>query len=130
MRHIENQRATVSNLIIIVASAITGFIVQKSLIIDIFALTVFLVVLGIFGAIWSLKLYERHQFCQTRLNHIYKRIDKLTNIRIQELREISDTEHRKKFRKMAKLRLHYLWRGLHIWILLIGCIFTLIILIF
>jgi len=129
MRHIENQRATITNIVILIVSAILGFIVEKKFSPDLFPLSLLLVILGVYGAITTAKLYERHQFAQARLDHWYKHIDKLhPDAQILHLRDISDAEHRKQYPRIAKLRLHRLWIILHVAIALLGIVVTIVIL--
>jgi len=53
VRHLEDQRATVTNLIVVIASAILGFIVQQGLSIEILPVSLLLIVLGVYGALTS-----------------------------------------------------------------------------
>ena len=68
MRHIEQLRATVSSLVIALTTFIIGFIVQQNFKEGTAILAIFIIVLGLFGAVMTRKLYEVHQFCQHRLN--------------------------------------------------------------
>jgi uncharacterized membrane protein YidH (DUF202 family) len=58
-RHHEVQRATVSNFIIIVAGGLLAFIANKDVTRDKWVLAVFIIVIGLFGALFSAKQYER-----------------------------------------------------------------------
>ena len=51
IRHIENQRATLANLIIIIASAIVGLAVQQGLTRSFLPLIVLMILLGVYGII-------------------------------------------------------------------------------
>lgn len=120
MRHIEDQRATITNIVIVVTSVVIGFLTQQTPTLGLLPVSVLLIMLGIYGTITTAKLYERHQFAQGRLDRWYKRIDELKpNAQFLLLRDVSDTEHKKKF-PMSKFRLHHLWIALHVAILLLG----------
>ena len=88
IRHTENQRATSTNLIILITSAIVGLAVQKGLGKGFLPLAILLILLGVYGSAMTLKLYERYNFLQTRLEHFYRHIDALhPNINFLELRK-------------------------------------------
>jgi hypothetical protein len=63
VRHLENQRATVTNLIVVIASAIIGLIVQQGLSVEILPVSLLLIVLGVYGALSCDNYYERIQVC-------------------------------------------------------------------
>src|SRR3712207_1575685 len=63
MRHYEMQRSTVTNLLLLVAAAVLAFITyDKVLSRSDLPLTGLLVIIGLFGAAFSLKHYERTSF--------------------------------------------------------------------
>jgi hypothetical protein len=128
-RHIEDQRATITNIVVVIASAILGFIVQQGLSIEILPVTILLVVLGVYGAISSEKLYERFQFCVNRATVLRKRVDELhPNIKLVQLNKDFEAQHKKDYPRLSKVRLHYLWFFLHLAIALGGLILTVIVL--
>jgi hypothetical protein len=123
----EDQRATITNIILLVASAILGFITQKTLTSDMLPLSILLIVLGIYGVITSEKLYERHQFHSARARSWRDRIDQLhPDAELLKRKEEAATAHNQKFSIMSRIRLHYLWVGLHLVIALAGVILTVI----
>ncbi len=128
-RHVENQRATITNIVVVIASAILGFIVQKGLGTEILPITILLMVLGIYGAISSEKLYERFQFCTNRATALRKRIDELhPNSRLIQLNKEFEAQHKKDYPRLSKIRVHYLWFSLHLTIALGGLILTIVVL--
>ena len=128
MRHIENQRATITNLIIVITSVIVGFAVQQKPTIELLPVTILLIILGLYGAFITGKLYERHQFAQNRLNYWYARIDELhPDAQFLQLRDIADAEHKSKYPRLVNFRLHRLWIALHIAIALLGIGVTMLI---
>lgn len=119
----EDQRATLTNIILTVASAVIALIVQKGLTKDTIPLSIFLIVLGIYGGIASEKLYERHQMHIERGRAYRDEICELRpNAPIQTARNQADIKHKSKFPKLSKIRLHYLWLTLHVLITLTGLI--------
>ena len=128
IRHIENQRATLANLIILIASAIVGLAVQQGLTRSFLPLIVLMILLGVYGIATTLKLHERYMFAQTRLEYYYERIDKMhPNAQFLGLRRDADEKHRTQFPRMTRLRVYYLWLTLYIAVSLMGCGLALVI---
>ncbi len=124
----EDQRATLTNIILGVASAVIALIVQKGLTNDSLLLAFLLIVLGIYGAIASEKLYERHQMYSERASFYREKIDNLhPNAKINSGIESSKVKHEVKFKRLSKMRLHYLWLTLHLLIVSVGVILSVII---
>lgn len=121
----EDQRATLTNIILGVASAVTVLIVQKGLSKDTLPLSILLIILGFYGAIASEKLYERYQMHSTRASVYRERIDELhPNAQILARRSEGFKRHDPNFPRLGKIRLHYLWLTLHLIIALSGLILT------
>lgn len=128
-RKTEEQRSTVTNLVLVIASAALGIIAQKSLTIDMLPLSLLLVALGVYGAIASEKFYERHQFHIGRTAFYRKRFVKLKpDIQLEECRKEAYDEHLKNFPRLHKIRLHYIWLALHLAISILGLVLTFVIL--
>ncbi|HEX6480312.1 MAG TPA: hypothetical protein VF043_15850 [Ktedonobacteraceae bacterium] len=76
-RHTEDQRATLANLIVVIASIDQGVLTQIGFIKSALPLTILLIILGIYGALASAKLYKRHQHHINRARPLRKRLDEL-----------------------------------------------------
>jgi hypothetical protein len=127
-RQSEDQRATITNLVLIVASAVVGFVSQNKLILSTLPLTVLLIVIGAYGAIASEKLYERFQLHSNRSRYLRKRIDELhPNANSLKLFEEADNAHKKEFAKLLKIRVHHIWFALHMAIAVMGTLLTIIV---
>lgn len=124
-RQTENQRAAITNIVLVIASAVLGFIVQRGLNLEMLPLTILLIVIGIYGAIASEKLYETFQFHVGKAWSWRKRIDELhPNAQLLKLNEESRKKHRAEFPRLVRLRLHHMWMVLHLAIALGGIILT------
>ena len=121
MRHIENQRATITNISILISSVIIGYIAQQKIDLTLLPVSALMIFLGIYGMIFTSKLYERHQFAQSRNDQWTKQIDKLKpKSNLLKLRATADREHAAQFPRMSKVRLNRLWMILHAFIMLVG----------
>ena len=70
------QRASVTNFIIVVAGGILGFIANKGVTKDQWILAVFLIIIGLFGALFTAKQYERFRFHMQAAGLYRKEIEK------------------------------------------------------
>lgn len=122
-RHHESQRSTVIGVTLAVAAAITGIATfDKGLggLAD-GAMSIFLIFLGIFGAGFSLKHYERFNLHMQRARHYRDALDKLLPDQpIGRLKSEADKKHEKEFPRMCKWRLYRWWVGLNLAISLLG----------
>jgi hypothetical protein len=127
-RQAEEQRTAFTNIVLIIASIVLGMISQSSLSKNVLPLTLLLAVLGIYGAVTSQKLYERHRFFVDRSRYWRKKLDELhPKLQIEKLRIEANAEHRKNFPRLEKMRLNILWLFLHITIAIAGIVLTILI---
>jgi amino acid transporter len=125
-RHHETQRSSVTSILVAVAAGILGIVTFDGHIntIDL-PLTSFLIIMGLFGVLFSAKQYSSFSQHQERANKIRETLNTLIPAaKILELRKEADEIHRKKNRIMSKLRLHYFWNLLHVLIAIIGSLLT------
>ena len=121
-RHHENLRATMTNLVIIVGSGLLGLVTldQKLTPTDL-PLTLFLTLLGIFGALFSSKYYERLRLHRGRARAILGRLDTMCpEIGLTKLMNDADDANKALFPWLSRQRLNNFWTLLHGAIALIG----------
>ncbi|MEO6549346.1 MAG: hypothetical protein ABIN94_15195 [Ferruginibacter sp.] len=120
-RHHEAQRASVTNFIIIVAGGAIAFIANKGVTRDQWVLALFLIILGIFGALFSAKQYERFRFHMVAAGKYRKTLELLLKSNFGNIREEAKSEHEQGYSKfLVKLRLYYFWIVLHLLITVLG----------
>jgi hypothetical protein len=128
MRHLENLRERVTILVVTVASAIVGFVIQQKFTNETKPLVWLIIVLGIFGLLMTLKLFQIHQMSQKRLDKWYLYFESFCgdDPQILKLRQLADKENRKDFSYVAKIPHNYFWSVIHIFIIVAGIfLFTL-----
>jgi uncharacterized membrane protein YeaQ/YmgE (transglycosylase-associated protein family) len=126
-RYLEDQRAAITNIVILIASALTGFLAQKGLGKETVPLTILMTLLGIFGAFTSEKLYELTQLHINRARHWRRRIDGMyPEIDATKLKEQAIVEHAAKYPMLSRMHLHHLWLLLHLGITVTGVIATIV----
>lgn len=123
-RHHEEQRSTVTNLIIAIAAGILGlFALDQAPSAIHLLLAVFLFALGAFGALFTAKHYERFNMHMQRARRYRDEVDAtVTDRRVAELKRIADGDARRDFPVLFGLRLFWFWIGLHLLIALIGLV--------
>jgi len=126
-RHHESQRATATNVLVIVTAGILSVIAFDKEINNIdLPLTIFMTLQGIFGTLFTAKHYERFCMHQERANQYRNALDTMfPSCQIKILREMADIKIQKKFPILYTIRLHTLWNGIHILISVFGFILTL-----
>jgi len=125
-RHHETQRASVTNFIIIVAGGAIAFIANKNVTKDQWILAVFLIVIGLFGAIFSAKQYERFRFHMKAAGRYRQALEQNYKPELGDIRDDARLEHEKKFSKLlVSLPLYSFWIALHLLIAILGIILLL-----
>jgi hypothetical protein len=118
MRHIENMRERVTILVVTVASAIVGFIIQQKFSIETKPFVGFVIILGVFGVLMTLKLFQIHQMSQKRLDKWYLYLESFcgNDPQILKLRREADRENKKDFFYIVKIPNNYFWSAIHLFI--------------
>ena len=130
IRHLEEQRATFTNLVTVIAAGILGFVTQQGLNIQSLPLIILLIILGIAGVIASAKFYERSQLHWKREYFWRNRINELNpNAKLVKLNDAAEEEHSKKRPIMYGFRVHILWVTFHALIALLGIIIAIVIIV-
>lgn len=121
-RQCEDQRAVMTNIVLVLASAGIGLVVQHGLRDrTMLVVTVALVLLGGYGAIVSLKYRERYAYHNAQAKALLHRIDGLyPALHLEEDRANAIERHRSRRHSLYPLRLSRLWVGFHLAIAVIG----------
>ena len=122
MRHLENLREKVTILVITLASAIAGFIVQQKFADGTIYLILLIIALGLFGFFMILKIFQLHQMGQRRLNRWYEYISNNCgeNPQILKLKQEADNENKLKFQSISKIPHNYFWATIHLFVIFAG----------
>jgi len=122
-RHHETQRASVTNFIIIVATASLGFIANRGVSRDQWTFALFLIIIGLFGALFSAKQYERFRYHMEYARKYREVLENLLNNGLTNIRSQAKLDHRKKHSSfLVNLHLHFFWTLFHLLISAIGVI--------
>jgi hypothetical protein len=132
IRHYETQRSTVSNLLVIIAAALLAFITfDKSLAWSDLPLTGMVTLVGLFGAAFCLKFYERATVNSYRVRGYRARLDAelFSSCLVQPLIEEANEKQQEKFPNLYEgtlewVKVHRLWMVFHLLISILGLVLT------
>lgn len=117
----EDQRAAVTNYVFVIAAALQGYIVQRNFDKLSLAIAIFLIILGIYGALISYKYYERFRLGMTRVGKWMEKLEELhLDANIAAIEKKADDKHNSRFTRIHKIRLYALWLCLHTAVSLAG----------
>ena len=126
IRHLEDQRATFTNLVLVISVGVIGFIIQQGIGIAVVPLTIALIILGIYGAFASYKFYERYKLHKTHEELWLEEVDRLLpKAKLKKLAQEAVEKHKKRFRITWKVHVHIVWITFNILIALAGVLLTL-----
>ncbi len=126
----EASRSSITNLILIITGVIISIITYDNNINNNdFPLTIFLIIIGLFGVVFNAKYYERFNFHYSRAREYRKLLEsQYLDIDFNEARIFSVTSNKKRFKIITRIRLNWLWLTLNCLISIFGLTLTLIIL--
>ena len=121
-RQSEEKRAIVAIAVLVIASATQITLAFTGFSRMVLPLTIFLFLLGLYGIIFCLKLYERQVFHTLRARKLRSRLDELDpEAGIETLLATAESEHNAAH-LFANVRLHHIWLWLHTLISLLGLV--------
>ena len=121
LRQSENQRAALTNYILVIVAALSSFAVQLEFRLETVALSSLIAIIGLYGATTAAKYHERAEYhlSQARsLTQVLVSIGALPHDK-SEL-DNARNAHYAKYRRLHRLRLHSLWTGLHFGVFVYG----------
>lgn len=127
IRHTENHRNNITSIILILVGGILSIISANKLSLHLLPLTIFIIIIGLFGILVTRKLYERQKWYMGRLDSLYEQIDKLdSKLKIKNTYETYAQQHVLKFNFYSKVRMNFLWTLIHFFIIIMGIVLTII----
>jgi hypothetical protein len=128
-RHTEDQRASLTNFVITISGGLLALIAALKFRTPALLPSLFVMVLGLYGAVASAKLYERFELHRDRGREFRRRIAALIpEAEIEQLRGRAATRHKGEHRVLYRVRLFWFWELFHLLIAGLGAIAALVIL--
>jgi hypothetical protein len=126
-RQSENQRAVLTNYVLVIAAAVSGLIVQQGFKLRTLPLSILITVIGLYGALAVAKYHERatYHLLQARaLTAVL--VDSGALADHDAVLETFRQRHYAQYPRLHLLRLHWLWTGLHLGVAAYGVILIVI----
>jgi hypothetical protein len=123
-RHHEVQRQTVTNIVIAIAGAVITLVgLDKAVSLADLPLGLFLTLVGMWGALFSAKYYERFDLHMERARRYRKALDEcVPEAQLEELKQEADEAHNSEWPRLHRVRLFWCWIGTHLIVAAIGLI--------
>ncbi|SRR5579884_2830865 len=123
----EEKRATIAHIVLILATLLQALLSFLGFHRTVLPLTITLILLGAYGVVSGLKLYERSHYHIARARKLRARLDELCpEAQVEPLQKMAEIEHQKQYPIFMKVRLNAIWLGLHSVVIILGCIYTVI----
>lgn len=128
LRQSEDQRAILTNYVLVVTSALTGLAVQQRLQPYTLPLALMVVGIGLYGAVTVAKYHERAAYHQGQARALTRVMKDLGALPLDEtLLDEYRQSHYSQYPRLRHIRLHALWTGLHLAIAGIGLALSILI---
>ncbi|MET9909973.1 hypothetical protein ABZZ74_24735 [Streptomyces sp. NPDC006476] len=126
LRQTENQRAQLTNIVILVVAAGLGFVAQKGLHPSVLVVTMPMTLLGLYGALACLKYRERSALHAAQAQSLRGKLSALhAGLEIEPGWAGTYRDQQAQFPKLFNLRLYVIWLALHVGVAAIGITVTL-----
>ena len=124
-RDAEEKRFKLSTVNVFLATALQVTIILAGFHRQIALLSCWLALIGIYGVVANLKLYERSQFHITRARRLRAKLDALyPDSELELLFQGAENEQKRTYPLLTNVRLNTIWTALHALIALLGVIYT------
>lgn len=120
LRQSETQRSTLTNFLLVVTAGLSALIVQQKFSAGAIPLSIFISLLGIYGALTVAKYYERATYHLSQARALTATLASLGTLGPESELDERRAEHYRQFPRLHRLRLHHLWVSLHLGVTLYG----------
>jgi hypothetical protein len=115
LRQSESQRAVLTNYILAIAAALSGLVVQQRFRTQTLPLSVLVVLIGLYGALATAKYHERASYHLSQARALTRALVQSGDLPDNKaLLDRFRDEHYRENSWLYRVRLHWLWTGLHL----------------
>jgi hypothetical protein len=127
LRQSENQRAVLTNYILVIAAAVSGLVVQQRFGLRTLPLSALVAVIGVYGALSVAKYHERADYHLSQARALTRALINAGALAdnqaiLDEFRQ----DHYRKYPRLHKLRLNWLWIWLHLGVAAYGLVLVIV----
>lgn len=114
LRQSENQRSVLTNYVLTIAVAVSGFIIQQHFRIQTLPLSILVFLIGLYGAASAAKYHERADYHLGQARALTQVLVKSGGLGDNDATLARfRLDHYDRYPRLSRLRLHWLWTGLH-----------------
>ena len=122
-RQSENQRAVLTNFVLVIAAGASGLVIQQGFVLRTLPLSILILVIGLYGALAVAKYHERATYHLLQARALTQAlVSSGTLPDYDAVLEQSRQEHYQHYPRLHRLRLHWLWTGLHLSVAVYGVV--------
>ncbi len=126
-RQSEDQRASMTNIILLISSVAFGFVAQQGIRDSIVAVTIPLTLLGAFGAMAAAKYHERFRFHVALARPLWARLGALyPDAQLLEESLKAREVHERRYPLITRMGLYQMWIALPLMIAVTGLVLTIV----
>lgn len=126
-RQSESQRAVLTNYVLAIAAAISGLVVQQHFKLLTLPLSILVVLIGLYGALAAAKYHERANYHLSQARALTQALVKSKDLPDNDpILSQYRTQHYQEYPRLSRLRLHWLWTGLHLGVAAYGLVLVII----
>jgi hypothetical protein len=126
-RQSENQRAVLTNYVLVIAAAVSGLVVQQGFRFRTLPLSILIIVIGLYGALAVAKYHERADYHLSQARALTRAlVDAGALADHDAVLEESRQAHYRRYPRLQRLRLNRLWTSLHIGVAAYGVVLVVI----
>lgn len=127
MRQSENQRAVLTNYILLIAAALSGFVVQQQFNLRTLPLSILTMAVGLYGAVSAAKYHERADYHLTQARALTRTLVQAGSLPDADTAlENARQAHYNQYPRLSRIRLYWLWISLHLGIASYGTVLFII----
>ncbi len=120
LRQSEDQRAVLTNYLLLMTAGLSGFIVQQHFATRTLPVAILIVGTGLYGTLTAAKYHERATYHLSQARALTRILHQLGALPDDAQLDDYRNQHYSAYPHLYKIRLHYLWTGLHLAIALYG----------
>jgi transposase len=129
LRQCEAQRSTLTNFLLVIVAGLSGFVVQQRFATPTVAVAILIVGLGVYGTLCTAKYHERAVYHLTQARALTQTLVDLGALADEQHLADARTAHYGAFPGLHKIRLHWLWTGMHLAVAGYGTVLAAVILV-
>ena len=127
LRQSENQRAVMTNFILVITAGISGFVIQQHFSVRTIPLSVLTVVIGLYGALAAAKYHERADYHLSQARALTRAL--VSSGALPDNKAVLDEfrqAHDARYPRLRRLRLYWLWIALHLGVAAYGVVLLIV----